>query len=440
MPKWFADFINITIAALLVIINGFFVSAEFALVKVREARLEELVKQKRLFADTALWLLHRLDASLSACQLGITMASLGLGWIGEPAVARLLRPSLLMVGIESEIMIHGVAFAVAFTAITAAHLVLGEQAPKIFALRRPEIVLLWCALPLKLFYYLSFPFMVALNASTSFLLHRVGVEGATEHEAVHSEEEIRALLSTSHLHGELSRSEHRLINAVFQFDDMVCRKVMIPRSDVIFFDEKRPILECIELAMKAKHSRYPVCKGTLDEVLGVVHIKDLIGVPTDKTTDLCSIIRKPQFVPETLPISRLLRQFQATRQHLAFVVNEYGTIAGIVTLETVLEQIVGPVEDEFDMEPPDIVRDGPNQYIVRGSAPLELIHRELRLEFDEQEVDTFAGLLMTKTGEILAPTDRIELAGAFAEVLEVEGSRATRIRVTLKEEILTDDN
>ena len=433
MPKWFPDVINISIAALLVAVNGFFVAAEFALVKVREGRVEELVKRKRLFASTALWLLRRLDTSLSACQLGITMASLGLGWIGEPAVARLLRPLLLLIGIESEIIIHGVAFTVAFSGITAAHLVLGEQGPKIFALRRPEIVLLWCAFPLKFFYYLSYPFMVALNASTSFLLRKVGVEDASGHETVHSEEEIRALLSIAHQAGELSRSEHRLLNAVFQFDDMVCRKVMIPRSDVIYFEVNRPISECIKLTIKAKHSRYPICEETLDNVIGVVHIKDLIGVATDGITDLRSIMREPQFVPETLPISRLLRQFQATRQHLAFVVDEYGTIVGIVTLETVLEQIVGPVEDEFDMEPPDIVSVGLRQYIVRGGTPLELVSRELKIEFDEDGVDTFAGLLMTKTGEILAPGERIELVGAVAEVLEVEGSRATRIRVTLKD-------
>ena len=433
MPKWFADVINISIAALLVAINGFFVAAEFALVRVREGRLEELNKQKRLFAGTALWLLNRMDASLSACQLGITMASLGLGWIGGPAVARLLRPLLLIIGIESEIIIHGVAFAVAFGGITAAHLVLGEQGPKIYSLRQPENVLLWCALPLKFFYYLSYPFMLALNASISSLLRKLGVERSSEHENVHSEDEIRALLSMSHQAGELSRSEHRLINAVFQFDDLVCRQVMIPRSDVIYLEATCPISKCIDVAMEAKHSRYPVCEDTLDNILGVVHIKDLFEATEDDTIDLRSIMREAQFVPETLPISRLLRQFQATRQHLAFVVDEHGTSVGIITLETVLEQIVGPVEDEFDMEPPDIVAVAPKQYIMRGGAPLELVNRELKLEFDDEGVDTFAGFLMTKTGEILTAGERIELRGAVAEVMEMKGSRATRIRVTLKD-------
>ena len=213
MEPWLHDILMIFFAGLLVLINGFFVAAEFALVKIRESRLEEMVKERRPFALTAGWLVERLDASLSACQLGITMASLGLGWIAEPAVAHLLRPLIFSLGITSEMLIHGVAFAIAFTAITAFHLVLGEQAPKIAALRRPETAVLGIALPLKIFYYLSYPFMAALNSTTAFLLRMAGIKGATEHEIPHSEEEIRALLMQAHIAGELSRSEHRLINA-----------------------------------------------------------------------------------------------------------------------------------------------------------------------------------------------------------------------------------
>ena len=202
------DILMILFAGLLVLINGFFVAAEFALVKIRESRIDEMIKERRPLASTASWLVERLDASLSACQLGITMASLGLGWIAEPAVAHLLRPIILSIGITSEILIHGIAFTIAFTTITAFHLVLGQQAPKISVLRRPETAVLWCALPLKFFYYLSYPFMAALNATTAFLLKKIGIEGASEHEIPHSEEEIRALLMQAHFAGELSRSEH----------------------------------------------------------------------------------------------------------------------------------------------------------------------------------------------------------------------------------------
>jgi len=431
MAKWLSDSLNIIAALVLVFVNGFFVACEFALVKVRESRLDEMVRDRRPFAGIARWLVQQLDASLSACQLGITMASLGLGWIGEPALARLLRPVLLGVGLQSEILIHGAAFTVAFTAITAGHLVLGEQAPKIFAIRRPETVLLWFALPLRIFYFLSYPLMISLNAATGVILRMAGIGSASEHETAHSEEEIRAMLSRSHQQGELTRSEHRLLNAIFEFDDLVCRQIMIPRNDTVFMEINQPLPECIELAKRTKHSRYPVCDTSMDKVLGVVHIKDLIGMPAEEAVDLRTLMRPPHYVPETIPASRLLRQFQATHQHMAFVLDEYGTVIGTVTLENVIEQIVGSVEDEFDIEEPEIVPDGPRQYIVLGSTPLEHIGKELNIRIESEDVDTFSGALTEKIGRILKPGDELILPGAVAEVLDVKGSRAVRIRVTL---------
>ena len=431
MSTWITDVVNIIFAIFLVFINGFFVAAEFALVKVRPSRLDEQVVQNRTFATTARWLTRRMDTSLSACQLGITMASLGLGWIGEPAIAHLLRPLLQAAGISSEIWLHGIAFAVAFTAITAAHLVFGEQAPKIFALRRSEKVLLWVALPMKLFYFLSYPFMFALNATTSFLLQRIGVEGVSEHDAVHSEDEIKSLLRLSHKHGELSRSEHRLLNAVFEFDDTVCRRIMQPRSDIVFFDINRPFSDSSALAKESKHSRYPLCEGSLDHVLGVVHIKDLIGLSPEKEDALRSIARPAQFVPETMRISHLLRQFQETHQHMAFVVDEYGTVIGCATLEDVLEQIVGPVEDEFDANPPEIEPEGPGKFIVTGGTSIADVNQQLKLELVSVEAETLSGLLVEKTGQVPKVGDRIELEGAIAEVLEIRGSMAFRIRMVL---------
>ena len=427
------DILMILFAGLLVLINGFFVAAEFALVKIRESRIDEMIKERRPLASTASWLVERLDASLSACQLGITMASLGLGWIAEPAVAHLLRPIILSIGITSEILIHGIAFTIAFTTITAFHLVLGEQAPKISVLRRPETAVLWCALPLKFFYYLSYPFMAALNATTAFLLKKIGIEGASEHEIPHSEEEIRALLMQAHFAGELSRSEHRLINAVFEFDELICRLVMLPRADVVYLGINDPISRVIDIFHESKHTRYPVCDGSLDKIMGVVHFKDLIGIAADTDFDLSSVIRPPQYVPETMPVRRLLHQFQATRQHLAFLVDEYGTVSGIVTLENILEAIIGPVEDEFDDEQPEIVREGPKEYIISGNTAIEEINQYFKLKLEAHDVDTIAGLMMSRTDKMLAPGDRVELSSATAEVLEVKGSRAIRIRLTLLE-------
>jgi CBS domain containing-hemolysin-like protein len=347
-------------------------------------------------------------------------------------VAHLLRPLLQSIGVVSEIWIHGIAFAVAFSGITAAHLVLGEQAPKIYALRRPETMLLWCAPLMKFFYFLSYPFMIALNSTTSFLLRKIGIEGGSEHETVHSEDEIRALLRLAHQHGELSRSEQRLINAVFEFDDTVCRRIMKPRSDIDYFDTNLPFAECVTLAKKSKHSRYPIVDGSLDKILGVAHIKDLIGISGTENNILQSITRPAQFVPETMRISRLLRQFQETHQHLAFVVDEYGNTAGCVTLEDVLEQIVGPVEDEFDTDSPAIEPAGPGQFNIQGGTSLAIINRQLKLQLVNSEAETLSGLLMEKADRVAKVGDRFELDGAEAEVIEMKGSRASRIRMTLK--------
>ena len=429
-PDWVFHVANVALAIGLVILNGFFVAAEFALVKVRGSQIEEMVKQGRPFAKSAHWLMHRLEDSLSACQLGITMASLALGWVGEPAFSALVEPLLHGVGIASEAVVRTIGFAISFTFITGLHLVIGEQAPKIFAIRRPEQMILWCAVPMKFFYLMSYPLMISLNKATSFILKRLGVH-ATGHDTPHTEDEIRALLREARIHGDVTRSEQRLIDAVFEFDDMICRRVMVPRSDVEYFTAGQTLEQCLKQASRSRHTRFPLCDGSLDHVVGVVHIKSLIGKKDDGKFDLKTIARPPKTVPENMPISKLLRHFQGTRQHMAFVVDEYSTLIGIVTLENVLEQIVGTVQDEFDLETPEIVPDGPGQYIVQGSTAVEVVEKVLNLHHSDDDVDTFSGLLMSRHGEILEAGDCIQLEGAIAEVLEVKGARAERIRVTL---------
>ena len=286
MDYWVTNSAYLVTALGMVLLNAFFVAAEFGLVKVRGGQLDELVKEGRPFARTARWLGDRLDASLSACQLGITMASLGLGWVGEPAFARLLESAFHAVGITSAAALHTSAFVVAFTIITALHLVVGEQAPKIYAIRRPERVALWCAIPLKAFYILSYPFLVGLSFATSRLLRLFGVDGTSEHDAPHSQDEIQALVRQAHVHGELTRSEHSLIHAVFGFDDMICRRVMVPRSDVVFLDVEQSLAECLEVFQRTKHSRYPLCEDSLDQVIGFIHMKDLVGIDVESTLSL----------------------------------------------------------------------------------------------------------------------------------------------------------
>ncbi len=433
IPAWLADTVEILIAIFLVLLNGFFVAAEFALVKVRLSQIEQLVTEGRMFAKTARWLAERLDASLSACQLGITMASLALGWVGEPAFAHLIEPLLESAGVTSVTVIHGIAFVIAFSTITALHLVIGEQAPKIFAIRRPEMMILWCAAPLRFFYIILFPFLAVLNVTTAFLLRLVGLTGATGHDTPHTEDEIRALLADAHTHGHLSRSEHRLLNAVFEFDDMICRRVMVPRGEVDYFDVNTTFSECLELAKRTKHTRYPLCDGSLDKVLGVIHLKDLLGLASDgDNVKLKKFMRPARKVPESMPISRVLRHFQATHQLLAFVVDEYGTTIGIVTLENVLEKIVGPVEDEFDAEEPSITEPTPGRFVVLGSTLVEEAERALNLELGDEDMDTVAGLLMARAQRMPVVGDKINFNGAVAEILEVQDDRATRIQFTLE--------
>lgn len=312
------------------------------------------------------------------------------------------------------------------------HLVFGEQAPKIYALRQPEKVLLWFAIPMKLFYFFPYPFMVALNSTTSFLLEAIGVKGVSEHDVVHSEDEIKALMRLSHEQGELSRSEHRLINAVFKFDDTVCRRIMQPWTEIIFFDLNQSFEKCNNLVRKNKFSRYPLCDGSLDNVLGIVHIKDLICLYPDTEDSLRSIARPLQFVPETMRISRLLRQFQETHQHMALVVDEYGTVIGCAILEDVLEQIVGPVEDEFGTHPIEIESNKPGKFTVYGGTLISNVNQQLKLKLESVESDTLSGLLIEKTGQVLKVGDRIELDGAVAEVLRIEGSRTSIIQMDLQ--------
>ena len=434
MSDWLVDSLLLISTVVLVVVNGFFVSAEFALIKVRRARLQALSRQKRLFAKTADWLAERLEASISACQLGITMASLGLGWIGEPALADLLEPAFEAAGLQSEQLLSALAFTIAFAVITAAHLVAGEQAPKLFSIRNPEPVLLWCAIPLKGFYILTYPFLVGLNQLSFYLLRLVGLTDGSHEEAHHSEEEIRALLKQAQVHGELSRSEHQLLHAVFEFDDLICRRIMLPRRDVVICDITRPMSEFLELVRTTKHTRYPVCEHSLDNVIGVVHIKDLVGLSNLESFDVRQVMRPPKRVPGTMPISRLLRFFQKTHQLMAFVLNEHGTTVGVVTLENVTEQIVGPVDDEFDSDLPDIIPDGRGCYIVLGSTPVRVVNEKLDLHLDSKLVDTFSGVLMNELGRVPETGDRIELGlEAVAEVLEVKDLLAARVRVPIPE-------
>ncbi len=426
------SWIMLLIAAVLVILNGFFVAAEFALVKVRMSQIEKMIVDGKMFAKSAKWLARRLDHSLSACQLGITMASLALGYVGEPAFAFLITPIFEFMGVESEKALHIIAFVISFSVITSLHLVIGEQAPKIFAIRRPQEMVRWCAPAMMFFFYMLFPFMYVLNWATEVILGLLGLGGGPGHGSVHTEDEIRALLRESQLHGQLSASEGYLLNNVFEFDDLICRLVMVPRSEVDVLDVNATFTEQMKVVKNTKHTRYPLCDGSLDNLLGVVHVKDLLGLDGAKEFDLSTVMRPAIKVPENMPITEVLKRIQETHQLLTFVVDEYGLINGVCTLENVLEKIIGPVDDEFDKkEEPSIQSVGYGEYIIMGNTPIADVEKVLDMNLDEMDVDTVAGVLMTRSGKIPEEGDRIEFEGVTAVVLEVRNDHAERIRFSI---------
>jgi CBS domain containing-hemolysin-like protein len=327
----------------------------------------------------------------------------------------------------------GVSAVPAFSLVlTVAILFLSEILPKTLGATRWKLIWPYIVLPLDGIQKILKPAIWTTRKFSHLLTGGPEIPTVTE-------DEVRATILLGARSGELSAWELRLLNAVFHFDELLCRHVMVPRQEVVFLEPGWSLARCVETARKAKHTRYPVCRASLDQAIGLVHIKDLIGIGLDQPFELETILRPIRYVPETAPISQVLHEMQKTHQHMALVLDEYGTAAGIITLEIVLEQIVGSLQDEFDSERPEMVREADDRYVVLGHLPLSRINRELKLELAETKIDTLSGLLMSRLGRLLRSGDRIALPGAEAEVLEVQPGRGTRIRLHLEKGILTDE-
>jgi len=432
----FGDTLRLGITLIMIVLNGFFVACEFALVKLNRSKIEILIGENKPFSKISLWLYERQNLALSACQLGITMASLALGWIGEPAVAHLITPLINKFGINSEVVIHGIAFTIAFTLITSLHIVIGEQVPKIYAIRKPTFVILWSSAILKGFYILLYPFMYVLNKITEVILNWIGVTNVDEHDTPLSEGEIKASLSLAHASGELSKNEHRLLNAVFKFDDEVVRHIMIPRGEVEYLDAQNSFSRNLQFLKNSNHTRFPLCQDSLDKVLGVVHIKDIVGFDEEDNVDLATITRPPLLIPENMRISQLLQEFKSNRQHFAFVQDEYGTILGIVTMENVLEEQVGSMQDEFDNEEPEIIEEKSNEFLVDGDIQIDKVNEIFKCRLTAEDADTLSGLMVEKAGYKIKPGDNIALGPHIrAEVIEMEGIRASKVKLIIEPEL-----
>lgn len=418
--------LNLLVAALLVLLNGFFVAAEFALVKVRSTRIAELANEGNASARMTMHAVHHLDAYLSATQLGITFTSIGLGWIGEPAVGALLEP-LFHSWHVPESLIHPISFGVAFAIVSAAHIVVGELAPKSWAIQRPEAVSLWVSYPLHAFYWLFRPAISLLNGAARLLLKLLGIRAATEHELAHSEEELRMILTASGESGVLKDSEVDLVKHVFEFADRKAGEIMVPRVDMIYMDASWPLEKNLELMAGHTYTRYPLCEGGPDRILGMIHVKDLVKLQRDGGTDLRSIKRELLFIPESKSIDQLLREFQLRKLHMAAVVDEYGGTAGIATLEDVLEQIVGEIHDEFEEPVAEIQPLEDGRYLIDGRALLTDLRTEHEIELPSGDAETVGGWVLERLGAIPKAGAVAEADDYSLEVREVDSQRVRKV-------------
>ncbi|HEV8132166.1 MAG TPA: hemolysin family protein [Acidobacteriota bacterium] len=413
----------IFIAILLVALNGFFVASEFALVKARPSRLEGLGAKGFPSATVAKKLQSDLDATLSATQLGVTLASLGLGWLGEPAFADLLE-KLLYFGPRSRLVAHTISFTIAFLLITVLHVVFGELAPKYLAIQKSERVLLWVAHPMRWFYNLAYPIIWFLRPAAAISLRLVGMKPSSPAELAHSEEELRLILAQSQKSGVISREEQQMMESVFDFADRSARQVMVPRSDIVYLSVNKPLEENLKIARENEHTRYPLCEDDIDHVIGIVNIKDLLF---RGGADLRTIRRDILFAPEMKSVKELLREFQKTHLHMAVVVDEYGSTAGLVTLEDIMEELIGEIQDEFDLESPKFQRLNEKSYRVAGNLLLEDLEDKLNIEIDDDTSDTIAGYVMTRLGRPAKVGDIVTIDSYRVRVTRTQGFRINEL-------------
>ena len=423
------------IIAGLIFVNGFFVAAEFALVKVRTSQIDRLAEKGNWAAKLTSKALDHLDAYLSASQLGITVASLALGYEIEKVI-KPIEAGLKAVGIGGEKWAIGsvslpLASILAFSAVTFLHMALGEQAPKSLAIRSARTISLWTAPVLIAFYYLFFPFIWLLNNASNLTLRIIGLGRSDHAELAHTEEELRHIVAESVAGGHLSRSERVMIENVLNLEEKTARRVMVPRPDIVYLSLSRPLEDNLRIARQAGHTRYPLCEDDLTTVIGMIHVKDLfrLGGPSNARPDLRKAARRVPFLPESLRLDQLLVEFQKNRVHLAMLLDEYGGVVGMVSLENVLEELVGPIQDEFDRETPQVLDLGGDVFEVDAACPLDVLASSCGLEIPETEAETAGGLILDLLGRLAKTGDVVNVDGHRLTVLRADPTRIRTIRV-----------
>ncbi len=428
---------DILLTIFLVLLNGFFVAAEFAIVKVRLSQIQ--VRSENSFnARIAESVVANLDGYLAATQLGITLASLGLGWIGEDVVTRLILAAMHGVGLKlSETAAHNLAIPIAFVTITIMHIVFGELAPKSLAIRFPTKTTLTVSLPIKVFYFVFRPFIYILNGFANLILRMIGIE-PVPHSEIHTEEELRLIIAESAEGGAILASERELIQNVFDFDDRTVRQILKPRNQISALERDTPLQEAIDYAIAEGYSRYPVYENSLDNILGFVLVKDLLAHLRNpqENVELKDMIRNISFISSSKKISQVLRLFQQNKTQMAIVVNEFGGTVGLITLEDILEELVGEIQDETDAELPIVEKTGEDTYRIFAQNPLDEINGELPLPFPEsQNYITLAGLILEYAETIPDENQELEIPPYRIKILHMLQNSPDLIEAALMPQI-----
>jgi CBS domain containing-hemolysin-like protein len=423
---------NLLLAFLLLAANGFYVAAEFALVKARGFRIDALAEDGRFGARLTQRILRNLEAYLACCQLGITMASLGLGWVGEPTVAALLTPLLAPLGMP-DTALHLIAFLVGFLLFSSLHIVVGEQVPKTLAIREPEPVSLWIAYPLHVSFLVFYPLNWALNNASRAILRMLGVREATNQDIL-TYGEIESLVNVSAKHGKFQKTQYELIQNLFRFGELEVGDIMVHRTNMVAIDADDPPEKIVADVLAASFTRLPLWRGSTENIVGVLHVKDLLRALTAAggdvaSIDIASLALPPWFVPDTRPLTDQLRAFLRRKTHFALVVDEYGEVMGLVTLEDLLEEIVGDIADEHDVAVTGLRPHGDGSVTVEGNVPIRDLNRAMDWNLPDEEATTVAGLVIHEARLIPEIGQTFTFHGYRFQVLRKSRNRITSLRI-----------
>ena len=437
---------NLFVIVLLLFSNGFFVASEFAMVKVRKTRIEQLVNEGNFNAKIALEAIKDLDKFIAAVQLGVTISSIGLGWVGEGTLARIIEPIFAFLpGISQNVATHTVSVSLSFALITFLHVVIGELIPKSIALEYPEQTSLVIARPMQAISFVFTPFIWLLNGFGNSLLNLFHVPHKHKASLVHSTEELDMLVNASYNGGVLNETEKDILHNVFKFSDLTAKQVMVPRTDMVCISDDISLDELNKIAAETQYTRYPVYDSDIDHITGLIHVKDLFALSVkDEVCPIKKLQREVMLVPETITMDNLVLEFKKRKGQMAIVIDEFGGTSGLITLEDVLEEIFGEVQDEFDEEEEicDIIEVEPNHYIANAMVRLDEMAEFFKInenKIDDEDIDTIGGLVVKLLGRIAEVNDTVTFENLTFIVKEIDGARITKLDIIQTPEDTEED-